>query len=144
MGAVIGTSVALEELPATLRDALTAARLRDEGLLVGDPVFVDQHYDALLVHGDARLLERLTEQVLAPLDGLSAGTRTRWETTLAAWLRAMGDRQEVARVLHVHPQTVRYRVTQLRALFGPALDDPDARLRLTLALCWRGLEGADT
>src|SRR4051812_4786755 len=141
--AVIGSSVALEDLPATLRDALTAARLRDEGLLVGDPVFVDQHYDALLVHGDARLLEQLTEQVLSPLDGLSAGTRTRWETTLAAWLRAMGDRQEVARVLHVHPQTVRYRVTQLRALFGPALDDPDTRLRLTLALCWRGLEGVD-
>jgi len=142
-GAVIGSGVPLEQLPATLRDALTAARLRDEGLLVGDPVFVDQHYDALLVHGDARLLERLTEQVLAPLEGLPARTRARWETTLAAWLRAMGDRQEVARVLHVHPQTVRYRVTQLRALFGPALDDPDARLRLTLALCWRGLEGAD-
>src|SRR3954451_7715416 len=142
-GAVIGSGVPLEQLPATLRDALTAARLRDEGLLVGDPVFVDQHYDALLVHGDARLLERLTEQVLAPLEGLPAGTRARWETTLAAWLRAMGDRQEVARVLHVHPQTVRYRVTQLRALFGSALDDPDARLRLTLALCWRGLEGAD-
>src|SRR5436305_5792630 len=142
-GAVIGSGVPLEQLPATLRDALTAARLRDQGLLVGDPVFVDQHYDALLVHGDARLLERLTEQVLAPLEGLPAGTRGRWETTLAAWLRAMGDRQEVARVLHVHPQTVRYRVTQLRALFGPALDDADTRLRLTLALCWRGLEGVD-
>jgi hypothetical protein len=143
LGAVIGSGVALEQLPATMRDAATAARLRAEGLLVDDPLFVDQHYDALLVHGDARLLELLTEQALSPLDGLPPGTRARWETTLAAWLRAMGDRQEVARVLHVHPQTVRYRVTQLRALFGPALDDPATRLRLTLALCWRGLEGVD-
>jgi hypothetical protein len=143
LGAVIGSGVALEQLPATMRDAATAARLRAEGLLVDDPLFVDQHYDALLVHGDARLLDLLTEQALSPLDGLPPGTRARWETTLAAWLRAMGDRQEVARVLHVHPQTVRYRVTQLRALFGPALDDPATRLRLTLALCWRGLEGVD-
>ena len=136
LGAVIGSSVALEQLPATLRDTATAARLVASGLLDDDPLFVDQHYDALLVHADARLLELLTAQVLAPLDGLSAGTRARWETTLAAWLRAMGDRQEVARVLHVHPQTVRYRMTQLRTLFGDSLDDPAARLRLTLALCW--------
>jgi DNA-binding PucR family transcriptional regulator len=122
---------------------VTAARLRTDGLLADDPLFVDQHYDALLVHGDARLLDLLTEQALSPLDGLPAASRARAEMTLAAWLRAMGDRQEVARVLHVHPQTVRYRVTQLRSLFGPALDDPRTRLRLTLALCWRGLEGAD-
>lgn len=139
VGAVIGSSVTLEQLPATLRDTATAARLLSSGLLHEDPLFVDEHYDALMVHADARLLELLTEQVLRPLDGLPAGTRARWETTLAAWLRAMGDRQEVARMLHVHPQTVRYRVTQLRSLFGPALDDPEERLRLTLALCWRGL-----
>ena len=144
LGAVVGSSVALEHLPATLRHTATAARLRAAGLLTDDPLFVDQHYDSLLVHGDARLLDLLTEQVLSPLDGLPAGTRARWESTLAAWLRAMGDRQEVARALHVHPQTVRYRVTQLRALFGTALDDPDARLRLTLALCWRGEEGDRT
>jgi hypothetical protein len=143
LGAVVGSGVPLEQLPATLRDVATASRLRADGLLGDDPLFVDQHYDALLVHGDPRLLDLLTEQVLSPLDGLPAGTRARWETTLAAWLRAMGDRQEVARMLHVHPQTVRYRVTQLRSLFGPALDDPGTRLRLTLALCWRGLEGVD-
>jgi hypothetical protein len=143
LGAVVGSGVPLEQLPATMRDAVTAARLRTDGLLADDPLFVDQHYDALLVHGDARLLDLLTEQALSPLDGLPAASRARAEMTLAAWLRAMGDRQEVARVLHVHPQTVRYRVTQLRSLFGPALDDPRTRLRLTLALCWRGLEGAD-
>jgi hypothetical protein len=141
LGAVVGSSVPLEHLPATLRHTVTAARLRAAGVIADDPLFVDQHYDSLLVHGDARLLDLLTEQVLSPLDGLPAGTRARWESTLAAWLRAMGDRQEVARMLHVHPQTVRYRVTQLRALFGTALDDPAGRLRLTLALCWRGTGG---
>ena len=143
LGAVVGPAVSLEQLPATMRDVATAVQLRDAGLLAEDPLFVDEHYDALLVHGDPRVLRLLTDQVLAPLDGLPPATRARWETTLAAWLRAMGDRQEVARTLHVHPQTVRYRVGQLRTLFGAALDDPSYRLRLTLALCWRGLEGAD-
>jgi hypothetical protein len=141
LGAVVGTAVALEHLPSTLRHAATAAQLRAAGLIDDDPLFVDQHYDALLVHADPRLLELLTEQVLAPLNTLSAGARARAEETLAAWLRAMGDRQQVAQALHVHPQTVRYRVGQLRALFGPALDQPEMRLRLTLALCWRRWEG---
>ena len=39
-----------------------------------------------------------------------------------------------AAALHVHPQTVRYRLAGLRELFGGALDDPDARLELAIAL----------
>jgi hypothetical protein len=39
----------------------------------------------------------------------------------------------VAAALHVHPQTVRYRLGQLRDLFGAALDDPDSRFALALA-----------
>jgi DNA-binding PucR family transcriptional regulator len=34
----------------------------------------------------------------------------------------------------VHPQTVRYRMAQLRDLFGARLDDHDARFELALAL----------
>jgi DNA-binding PucR family transcriptional regulator len=40
----------------------------------------------------------------------------------------------VAARLGVHPQTARYRVTRLRELFGSALDDPDERFWLDLAL----------
>ena len=39
-----------------------------------------------------------------------------------------------AAALHVHVQTVRYRLGQLRDLLGDALDDPAARLELALAL----------
>ena len=34
----------------------------------------------------------------------------------------------------MHPQTVRYRMGQLRELFGDRLDDPAAVLELTIAL----------
>ena len=40
----------------------------------------------------------------------------------------------VAAELHVHPQTVRYRLARLRERLGSALDDPAARFELALAL----------
>jgi DNA-binding PucR family transcriptional regulator len=40
----------------------------------------------------------------------------------------------VAAALGVHPQTVRYRMTRLRELFGERLEDPEARFELGLAL----------
>jgi DNA-binding PucR family transcriptional regulator len=56
--------------------------------------------------------------------------------TLAAWLEHPGRPREIARVLHLHHQTVRYRIARLRERFGDALDDPDARFELALALRW--------
>jgi DNA-binding PucR family transcriptional regulator len=48
----------------------------------------------------------------------------------------------MAAELHLHPQTVRYRVARMRELLGDALDDPDARFELELALRARALSGA--
>jgi DNA-binding PucR family transcriptional regulator len=68
------------------------------------------------------------------LDELPAGQRTRLVETLQAWLDAQGEARPAADHLHVHVQTVRYRVGQLRDVLGGALDDPDGRLELALAL----------
>jgi DNA-binding PucR family transcriptional regulator len=54
--------------------------------------------------------------------------------TLGAWLDHQGEVRPAAEQLHVHAQTVRYRLNRLRELFGDALDDPTARLELALAL----------
>jgi hypothetical protein len=134
--AVVGHPVPLDQLPASVEIAGVAFRLHRGGLLGPDPVFADEHLDAIIVHRDARLLDALRRQSLAPLDGLSVLVRQRLTGTLAAWLRHMGDRQAVAAELHIHPQTVRYRITQLYGRFGEALDDPATRARLTLALAW--------
>jgi PucR C-terminal helix-turn-helix domain len=135
-GAVVGHPVPLEQLPVSVQFGELAARLRVDGILTDDPVFVEDHLDALIVHRDAKLLEALRRQVLAPLDQLSPSVRERLCETLTAWLRHMGDRQAAAAELHIHPQTVRYRMSQLHEAFGPALDDPASRSRLTLALAW--------
>jgi hypothetical protein len=136
VGAVVGPPVPLEQLPVTIQFAELSARLRAGGVLTDDPVFVEDHLDALIVHRDAKLLEALREQALAPLALLAPSVRERLCETLGAWLRHMGDRQAVAAELHIHPQTVRYRMSQLHDAFGPALDDPATRTRLTLALAW--------
>jgi DNA-binding PucR family transcriptional regulator len=45
-----------------------------------------------------------------------------------------GRRDDVAAELFVHPQTVRYRMGQLRELFGDSLSDPALVRGLVLAL----------
>jgi PucR C-terminal helix-turn-helix domain len=99
------------------------------GLLVAD-----DHLADLLLAADAAVAADLAASRLAPLDDLPDGPRARLRETLAAWLDRPGQVQAVAAALGVHPQTVRYRVRQLRDLFGDRLEDPDARFELALAL----------
>jgi hypothetical protein len=134
--AVIGSAVSPERLPASLHIAEIAVRLRRARVLDDDPLFVGEHLDALIVHHDERLLAALRRQYLAPLDVLPAPTRDRLASTLTCWLLHMGNRQAMAGALHVHPQTVRYRMAQLRTLFGPKLENPSVRATLLLALAW--------
>jgi hypothetical protein len=135
-GAVVGHPVTTDQLPVSIQFAELTARLRTSGILTDDPVFVEDHLDALIVHRDAKLLAALREQALAPLARMAPTTRERLSETLGAWLRHMGDRQAIAAELHIHPQTVRYRMTQLQRAFGPALFDSATRTRLILALAW--------
>jgi DNA-binding PucR family transcriptional regulator len=115
--------------------ARRALDLRAAGALDGDGLVVaGDHAAELLLHSDARLATELATARLAPLDALKAGPRERLIPTLRAWLDCQGRIDETARALDVHPQTVRYRLGQLRDVFGPALDDADARFELALAL----------
>jgi PucR C-terminal helix-turn-helix domain len=140
--AVVGHAVPLQHLPASVSIAQTAAELQRAGILVDDPVFADEHLDAILVHRDPELLTALQRKVLAPLDAQPSASRERLIETLRSWLRHFGDRRAVAQELHVHPQTVRYRMGQLHTLFGSTLDSPEFRAQLLLALAWSGIPAA--
>ncbi|MEO6879704.1 MAG: helix-turn-helix domain-containing protein [Mycobacteriaceae bacterium] len=140
-GAVIGPSGTVAQLPAGARTAELAARLLHSGALVHDPLVVDEHLDAVIVHQNPALIALLQQQCLAPLQGAAAGSRPMLRDTLRSWLRNLGDRQAVAEELNVHRQTVRYRLARLHELFGPDLDDPDHRARLMLALVWEPSTG---
>jgi hypothetical protein len=136
--ATVGAAVPPEHLARSLDLAEIAARLTKEHLLSDDPVFVADHLDAIIVHRDRRLLDALGDQVLAPLEDSPPSSRERLRETLRSWLRHMGDRRAMAEELHVHPQTVRYRMGRLHELYGDSLDDPEVRARLMLALAWVG------
>jgi hypothetical protein len=94
----------------------------------------EAHLAQLVLQADPDALADLREQVLAPLEGLRPGTAEKLADTLRSWLLHHGRREDVAEELFVHPQTVRYRMGQLRDLYGDRLDDPATVLALTIAL----------
>ncbi len=92
------------------------------------------HLDTLVVGADLGALADLRASILAPLATLTPGAAERLTETLHAWLTHLGRRGEVAEALHIHPQTVRYRMNQLRELYGDRLDDPRVVQQLVIAL----------
>ncbi|HWI72395.1 MAG TPA: helix-turn-helix domain-containing protein [Baekduia sp.] len=133
--AALGPTVPLERAAGSLHRAQAAFGLQERGLLpAASPLRSDEHLPDLLLHGDGALAADLAARALQPLDDLKDGVRDRLLETLRAWLDEPGQVTRVAERLHVHPQTVRYRMAQLRDLFGARLDDPDARFELALAL----------
>jgi hypothetical protein len=94
----------------------------------------DRRLADLVLRADGDALADLRARALAPLDGLSAGSRDKLADTLRAWLLHHGRREQIAAELFVHPQTVRYRMGQLRQLYGARLEDPRTVLELTIAL----------
>ena len=104
-------------------------------------IVAERHKLSLLLGADRRLARDVAESALAPLDSETELSRERLGSTLDAWLRHRGRTEAVAKALHVHPQTVRYRLARLRELFGSRLDDPDGRFELELALRARRIAG---
>jgi DNA-binding PucR family transcriptional regulator len=85
-------------------------------------------------YGELDAAASLAARRLAALDTLPSSTRARLLETLEAWLDTQGEVRPAAERLHVHVQTVRYRLRQLEELLGDALSDPSGRLELALAL----------
>jgi hypothetical protein len=94
----------------------------------------EQHLARLVLTADPEALADLRARALAPLEGLRPATAEKLAETLRAWLLHQGRRDDVAAALFVHPQTVRYRMGQLRDVYGDRLEDPAVVLDLTLAL----------
>jgi hypothetical protein len=133
--AALGPAVAIAGAGRSAERARRALDLRATGALPCDGLIVaEEHMTELLLHADTRLAADLAAARLAPLEALRTGSRERMTETLRAWLDRQGRVDETARALDVHPQTVRYRLNQLREAFGAALDDPQARFELALAL----------
>ncbi len=131
--AALGPTVPVEHAA----ESAQRAQLALEALAPERPgrlIVADDHLLELILHSGGSLADDLARRRLAPLDELPDATRERLLATLAAWLDAQGEARPAAERLHVHVQTVRYRLGQLRDLLGPVLDEPRGRLELALAL----------
>ena len=98
------------------------------------PLDTEDHLVDVVLGADPDALSDLRARVLEPLSELRPATAQRLGETLRSWLLHQGRRDDVAADLHVHAQTVRYRMGQLRDLYGDRLDDPQVVLELLLAL----------
>jgi hypothetical protein len=121
--------------PWMLAESSYRRALRARDLAVDDDVVdTDEHLVELVLTADREAADDLRRHALAPLATLRPNTADRLAETLRSWLLHQGQRDAVAADLFVHAQTVRYRMTQLRELYGDRLSDPQTILELTVAL----------
>jgi hypothetical protein len=139
--AAVGPAVPLASASGSLRWAGQGLALARRGVVSGSDgvVWCEDHLPVLILLADADLAAALSREALAPLRQLRPEQADRLAQTLLAWLESADDANAAARRLHVHPQTIRYRLRQVSELFGDALAAPDSRFRLLLALHARQL-----
>jgi hypothetical protein len=145
------------ELGLGLSSAREVARLRAAGVVVGATVTPEHAWASLVVTRAVSALPPVgpvgsgasvgsggsgprlgsgssgedAEAAVGPIGPGDALDATLVET-LRAWLDHPGNLKAAATALHVHPNTVRYRMAQVRAHLGVDLNDPTVRLALAL------------
>ncbi len=139
----IGPSVPLAAAATSLRWAETAVQLIKKNLLPqGEVLHCTERTEELVLLPSRELIDAAARRCLAPLDGLGPTAAKRLAETLLAWIETPGGAPEVAQRLGIHPQTARYRLRQIRELWGDAIDDPDQRFEMLLVLRSQRLRGA--
>ncbi|MFF5258497.1 PucR family transcriptional regulator [Actinomadura viridis] len=142
--AAMGPAVRTEDAAKSLRWAREALPLARRGILPSERLIrCADHMPALVVFKDEELVRAVAELRLAPLNDVRPRHRERLMRTLLACLQSGFNATEVAGRLHVHPQTVRYRLHQLEELFGQRLYDPESRLEMEMVLTVRLASGSE-
>jgi len=131
----LGPAGRLADLPTSWQLATTALRAAETGALPTIGLLpVDDHLADLLLFDGAPLVNRIAARCLLPFDSLTPKAQERMRETALAYVQHGGNAVQMAQALNLHPQTIRYRVTQLRELLGDRLSDPGSRLELEVAL----------
>jgi hypothetical protein len=140
----IGVTVPIAQAADSLRWARQALQLAASGTIpCHRPVRCEQHLIALWLAADPALVEQIGQRVLGPLGVLAEKQRDRLAETLLAWLQTRGSAALMAEQLHIHPQTVRYRIRQLEEALPGHLQDPDARWAMEAVLRSRAMSPPD-
>lgn len=144
MAVAVSWSVDVRATADGARWATRALELRELGVLPGEPITqCSDHVATLWLHAEPLLRQLVVERHLAPLMKEPTRSRQVLSETLLLYLETHGSAPALAEHLDVHPQTVRYRLRRLRAMFGDLIDSPDSlimllALRSSLALWQAG------
>ncbi len=134
--AAAGRSVSrLPELPHSLEDARELHRLQTAGRVTERATTIEEAWAAVTCERAVSGIR--TGVVLGPITHLAAHDAehgTDYAATLAAWLDYPGDPRAAAARLHVHPNTLRYRMSRLPEGADLDLTDPQQRLALRVQL----------
>lgn len=134
----------LEDAPDARRQARVACAAAAPG--TQETVWYAEHPLAVLLASSPEQAEALARAVLGPVLALPTDDRRLVLDTARTWLASAGATSTAARELHVHRNTVRYRLRRLEELTGRDLAHPVDAAQVHVALeCVRilGLEAPD-
>lgn len=129
-----GHAAGLRDVPRSRREAEEAVRVLRSGGREGVATIEEVRLPALLT----RFAETAAEDhdlYAAKITRLIESDRkggTAYVEALRCFFDAFGDYTAAAATLHIHPNTLRYRLRKAQELSGVALDDPEERLALML------------
>lgn len=130
----VGPTVPPHRGAVSLRWARTALELAERGVIRADgPILCADHVPTLAAAAAEDLIGAVLPARLRPLLRLPADRRRRLAETMLVYLET-GSASAAADLVHVHPQTVRYRLRQLEDLFGESLTEPARKLEYQLLL----------
>lgn len=126
----------LAEALEDLRMLVDLARRRGQ---TGEVEAADLLTERLLARSP-RLAVQLRRSALGPLEAYAERRSSDLLETLAAFLDCGLDRRKAAEGLHVHTNTLQYRLGRIEELTGLSLDDPRDLTTFVLALSFRELD----
>ncbi|MFD2688692.1 PucR family transcriptional regulator [Streptomyces phyllanthi] len=135
--AAIGPTVPPARTATSLRWARHTIALVERGILDADrPARAADHTALLAGALTEDLIDTTASASLAPLLALPARRRTPLLVTLLTYLQCGDNAVLTGDRLHIHEQTVRYRLRRITELTGHPTHDPAHRLDLMLTLTW--------
>jgi hypothetical protein len=130
-----------ETARADLQPALAEVRaLLGVGVRLGRTgrMHIEDHLPELLLARSPRIGERLRRRALGPLEEYAQRRRANLLETLRTFVACDLDRRRAAERLHVHPNTLDYRLRRVEELTGLRLSSTSDLVLTCLALTQRG------
>lgn len=133
---VVGPSTRLADIAHTASLTRRGAELLRDGLVADTRTLVpcSDLLGSLVVNGNPTLTELVVAKHLGPMESMRPTRRLAAGALLLQWLERGLPMNKLARDLEIPRQTAHDRMKSIRARLGDAIDDPNQRLELIVAL----------